>query len=529
MTQGNEQSHTLQIEDAGRISLLSHDIRSTYGELQSALKMLAQDAHLPQRLQNELSRLSHTGAHLGRLLDEVSEAIFHDHQKRPPPVLSSAPRLVLTGLVQRWQRITEKLGSELLLSGTDHLPDIADLDMLALEQVLSNLVSNALHHAGPGPISIDIARSGQDAQEELVFRIRDSGPGYPPSVLGSVALAPPPIGAGEPGSGFGLHVAFDATRRLNGKLKLQNPPDGGAEACLTLPFPRPNTANTDTIAQSQHLPEGLVALLVEDSAALRLGLRHDLEALGLTVIEAHDGIEALERLTDPKTHIDIVFLDIELPLLSGLQVLSRLRAQDQSVPPTVAITSHVFMVNRQTILSHGVKTVLRKPVSAQRDILEAIATALELDHPLSPAQPMFYARPARVALPQDVLADCLDRLIAHLPCPTAREVLTQMSDDLDRYLDEATRAMQDQDGLERHAQVSRACHSLSALFATVNMKTAQRASRVLSERSDQMPPSDIIEILRQLRQYASNIQTAIHSILTREMDTDVPPTHFNRR
>ncbi|NVK45457.1 MAG: response regulator [Rhodobacteraceae bacterium] len=491
--------------------------------------MLAQDAHLPRRVQDELSRLSHTGAHLGRLLDEVSEALFHDHQKRPPPVLSSAPRLVLTGLVQRWQRITEKLGSELLLSGTDHLPDIADLDMLALEQVLSNLVSNALHHAGPGPISIDINRSGQGGHEELVFRIRDAGPGFPPTVLKSAVQAPTPIGAGEPGSGFGLHVALDATRRLNGKLTLHNPPDGGAEACLTLPFPRPEEASTDTIAQSQQLPAGLVALLVEDSAALRLGLRHDLETLGLTVIEAHDGIEALERLTDPDTRIDIVFLDIELPLLSGLQVLSRLRAQSQPVPPTVAITSHVFLVNRQTILSHGVKAVLRKPVNAQRDILDAMAVALGLESPLSAGQPTPYASAGRAASPQDALEDCLDTLIAHLPGPTAREVLAQMSDDLDRYLDDARRAMQDQEGPERHALLSRACHSLSALFATVNMKTAQRDSRVLSERSDQIAPSDIIEILSHLRQYASNIQTAIHSILTREMDTNVPPTHFNRR
>ncbi|WP_321364334.1 ATP-binding protein [uncultured Celeribacter sp.] len=493
--------------------------------------MLAQDAHLPRRVQDELSRLSHTGAHLGRLLDEVSEALFHDHQKRPPPVLSSAPRLVLTGLVQRWQRITEKLGSELLLSGTDHLPDIADLDMLALEQVLSNLVSNALHHAGPGPISIDITRSGQGRHEELVFRIRDAGPGFPPTVLKTAVQAPTPIGAGEPGSGFGLHVAFDATRRLDGKLTLHNPPDGGAEACLSLPFPRPIDPATETVAGAWRLPDGLVALLVEDSAALRLGLRHDLESLGLTVIEAHDGIEALERLTCPEILIDIVFLDIELPLLSGLQVLSRLRAEDRPIPPTVAITSHVFLVNRKTILSHGVQAVLNKPVGAQQDILDAIATALELERPLSSQQPKLYscATLEQRQPTQNAIEDALRTLVSHLPNPAAREVLVQMSDDLEHYLDQAEHAMQGTQGSERNDSLARCCHSLSALFATVSLNAAQRDARVLSETSAQMASSEIIEILRHLRQYASNIQTAIHSILTREMDTNVPPTHFNRR
>ncbi|MBW6418365.1 response regulator [Celeribacter sp. PS-C1] len=494
--------------------------------------MLAQNTCLPRHIQDELSRLSHTGAHLGRLLDEASEALFHDHQKRPPPILSSAPRLVLTGLVQRWQRITEKLGCELLLSGTDHLPDIADLDMLALEQALSNLVSNALHHAGPGPISIDIARSGQGANEELVFRIRDSGPGYPKRVLDTEKQATPPIGAGEPGSGFGLHVAFDATRRLNGKLTLHNPPDGGAEACLTLPFPRPNETKSDTIVHSQHLPAGLVALLVEDSAAMRLGLRHDLEALGLTVIEAHDGIEALDRLTDPDIRIDIVFLDVELPLLSGLQVLSRLKVQNHPIPPTVAITSHVFLVNRRTILAHGAKAVLSKPINAQRDILDAIATALDLENLVPPQQVSHYTPHVIdwLRTPQrNALENCLNTLIGHLPCPTAAVVLAQMSEDLDQYLDEANRAMQGPEGPQRHALLSRACHSLSALFAAVGMEAAQQESRLLSERSEQVLPSEIIEILGHLRQYASHIQTEIHSILTREMDTDVPPPHFNRR
>ncbi|WP_417239571.1 response regulator [Celeribacter halophilus] len=507
------QRQSLQVEDAGRVSLLSHDIRATYAELQSALRTLAQSPDSAADLQGELSRLAHTSAHLGRLLEEVSEALFPNYQHRHLPSITSAPRQIVIGIVARWQRITAKLGMELTLTGTEQLPEVADLDMLALEQVLSNLVSNALHHAGSGPISIEISRSGQGPQAELLFYVRDSGSGYPPIVLNRPHTDPTPVGAGEPGSGFGLHVAFDATRRLNGKLTLRNPPEGGAEACLALPFPTVEQTGFNAQQHNGQLPEGLTALLVEDSPALRMAFRHDLEALGLKVTEAHDGVDALERLMSTQPQFDLVFLDIELPLLSGVQVLSKLRAQGREFPPTIAITSHVFQSNRQSILSYGAKAILSKPVNAQRDILDAIAIALGI---AQPPQPQTVAAQEDTAPPHpaNALERSLHKLIGHLPPSKGKMILAQLSEDLDHFLDAATSATKTAPPLERHAILARTTHSLSSLFATAYMKEAQHLSRVLSEQSQHMTQSEIIETLKQLRQYASDIQATIHSILS---------------
>ncbi|WP_417253607.1 response regulator [Celeribacter sp.] len=506
------QRQSLQVEDAGRVSLLSHDIRATYAELQSALRTLAQSPDSAADLQGELSRLAHTSAHLGRLLEEVSEALFPNYQHRHLPSITSAPRQIVTGLIARWQRITAKLGMELTLTGTEQLPEVADLDMLALEQVLSNLVSNALHHAGSGPISIEISRSGEGQQEELLFYVRDSGSGYPPVVLNRPHTDPTPVGAGEPGSGFGLHVAFDATRRLNGRLTLRNPPEGGAEACLALPFPTVEQTSFDVQQHNGQLPEGLTALLVEDSPALRMAFRHDLEALGLSVTEAHDGVDALERLMSAQPQFNLVFLDIELPLLSGVQVLSKLRAQGREFPPTIAITSHVFQSNRQSILSYGAKAILSKPVNAQRDILDAIAIALGIAPPQS--QAVTAQDEAVPSHPANALERSLHKLVGHLPPSKGKMILAQLSEDLDHFLDVATSATKTVPPLESHAILARTTHSLSSLFATAYMKEAQHLSRVLSEQSQHMTQSEIIETLKQLRQYASDIQATIHSILS---------------
>lgn len=399
------------------------------------------------------------------------------------------------------------------------MPETANLDMLTLERVLSNLVSNALHHAGPGPISLQISRSGHGDRAELVFRIRDAGPGFPPTVLAS-ASSPVPIGAGEPGSGFGLRIACEAAQRLNGKLTLQNPPDGGAEACFSIPYPAPAPLPFEAFAKLNHLPENLTVLLVEDSAALRMELRHDLETLGINVIEAHDGAEAIDRLVLPQNGIDLIFLDIELPLLSGLQVLSKLQERGVTPPPVVAVTSHVFEANRRTIFAHGAKALLSKPVNSQNNILNAVATALGLQS----QQPL--EDPSKV-LTTESQKQCLLKMVKRLPHPVARRILIQLSKDLNRYLDEANDAAQNLSNLQNWAILTRAAHSLSGLFASACMSEPQQQASALSQTASEMNPTEIIAILGHLRQNATHIQSIIHSVIYSEMDKDVPPPNFN--
>ncbi|WP_434288412.1 hybrid sensor histidine kinase/response regulator [Celeribacter sp. SCSIO 80788] len=542
MKQSDLQSYSLLIEDAGRLSLLAHDIRATYSELQTALNTLGESAQVSPTLREELSRLSHAGAHLGRLLDEVSGALFHNHQDRPYPTLISTPRRSLAGLVQRWRGITEQLGSHLLLHGEAHMPETAAFDMLSFERALSNLVSNALHHAGPGPISIDISRSGQGPREELLVRIRDAGPGFPAEVLASVGPKPLPIGSGEPGSGFGLRIACEATRQLGGQLTLHNPPDGGAEACLSLPLAElalPTESGRDLIPA---LPSGLTALLVEDSAALRLHLRHTLEAFGLRVVEAPDGAAALHLLSTRNSDFDIVFLDIELPLLSGHQVLSLLRSRDIPVPPVIAVTSHVFDDNILSIRNSGADAVLCKPVSSRKDIVNSLLHALHLksDHPAhalsaSRHQPQSDALNAPLTHGQGAAGDrpdtteaCLRKMVRHLPEDTRQKLLRQVAADLDQYLEAAFAAARAAVGAGPRAELSRCTHTLSGLFASACHEDARQIAHALSERATTAGRTEIIAVLGQLRQTVLNIKTAIHSIIDSETHEHVTKTHSDR-
>ncbi|PTQ75618.1 CheY-like chemotaxis protein [Celeribacter persicus] len=537
LEQGDPQSYSLLIEDAGRLSLLAHDIRATYTELQITLSTLRDSFPVSPALGRELSRLSHTGAHLGRLLNEMSGALFQNHQNGPYPALFSTPRRTLAGLVQRWRGITEQLGSYLLLQGEENMPETAAFDMLAFERVLSNLVSNALHHAGPGPISIDISRSDQSTGETLLVRIRDAGPGFPSEVLTRAAPAPLPIGSGEPGSGFGLRIACEATRQLNGHLTLHNPPDGGAEACLSVPLPELSPPSDPVAEMVPALPTGLTALLVEDSAALRLQMRQHLEALGIRIVEASDGAAALHLLTACSRQFDVVFLDIELPLLSGNQVLSILRSRNVPLPPVIAITSHVFESNIRAIQLSGADAVICKPVIGGKDILDSLVRALHM-HPNSPTPLSSATHPPVVSSfsPQSRQPDatanhtgtCLRHMVRHLPKEMRQTLLRQVAIDLNHHLEAAFSAARAVPSPLALAELTRSAHTLSGLFASACHEEARQLALSVSERVMRDEPTEIIAILDQLRQTAENIQSEIHSIIDRETNGHVSKPHTDR-
>ncbi len=532
VTERGQKSQNLLIEDAGRISLLSHDIRSTFAELQSGLSTL-DHIELPPHLTGDVQQLVATGAHLGRLLDEVASLVFHDHKQRPATRLMVNPRDILTKLALRWQRITTRFGSSLHLEGLETMPTRADLDMLSLERVLSNLVSNALHHAGPGQISLKVSRQATENGINIIVRICDTGPGFPPHVFTSHEGRPPiQIGSGEPGSGYGLYVACDAARRLGGRLTLRNLPEAGAEACLILPIHADQGLNhwADQWSETAPPPQkplypmlrSYTALLVEDSDTLRLTMHHNLETLGLTVVDATDGAEALDILSDPGTTIDLVFLDIELPLVSGPQVIAALRKRGVTPPPVIAVTSHVFDLNMQAIRATGVHDILSKPFPSKTAILHVTCRALGLPLPVTdqdPAPPAYQTTNAPLGLHD---------LTARLPKAVAEDVLTRLSADLTRYLGLGISAAKSIPSQDAKNTLRLATHSLSGLFATAHRTKAQNLARHVSEQADVMPRAEIIAILETLRQTVTDIQKSIHLLIHSETDTNVPKTNFDR-
>ncbi|HVI01063.1 MAG TPA: response regulator [Enhygromyxa sp.] len=120
------------------------------------------------------------------------------------------------------------------------------------------------------------------------------------------------------------------------------------------------------------------ALVVEDSPPMRKMIVFALSRVReLDVVEADDGVDALRRIAGTK--FDIIITDINMPILDGLKLVKRLRADDNYKDvPIVIITTEGAAEDRQRALALGANAYITKPIQAQQ-VISLVREILSLD------------------------------------------------------------------------------------------------------------------------------------------------------
>jgi len=111
------------------------------------------------------------------------------------------------------------------------VPDLPIISDVALQQMIGNVLDNALEAAPQGPVRL-LAQCGDDT---LTLRVQDSGPGFAPQMLERFGK-PYQSSKSRPGGGLGLFLSVNVARTLGGRIEAHNRPEGGAEVVITLPL-----------------------------------------------------------------------------------------------------------------------------------------------------------------------------------------------------------------------------------------------------------------------------------------------------
>jgi CheY-like chemotaxis protein len=183
------------------------------------------------------------------------------------------------------------------------------VDTKQIQQVLVNLITNAMQAMQPGGGVLSVAVQSDDGTVSV--EVRDTGAGISPEVLPRVF--DPFFSTKAQGTGLGLSVSYGIVQAHGGDLTAQSTPNEGSIFVLRLPGTRPAAGVA---------PQ--TVLLVDDDDAVADTLREMLEREGLHVRRAETGKEALLILA--RDSFDAVFLDVRLPDISGPQIYERLAA-----------------------------------------------------------------------------------------------------------------------------------------------------------------------------------------------------------
>lgn len=246
-------------------------------------------------------------------------------------------------------------------------PKLFATDIVRAKQIVLNLVSNASKFTDSGEIVIHTSGAkSEDQKQMLIIRIQDTGTGIEQSRQKAIfgAFEKSRINKNERGGhGLGLAIATQLAGALGGSLTLlQSSENTGSTFELKLPDLELDQLNSP-ISSRDHLGsqslKGKVVLLAEDDQVILDYLTELLKSAGATVLQAHDGSEAIEYALEEKP--DVVILDIQMPIIDGFEAAAQLT---ESLPgtPLIALTAHGLPEHKQRAKKCGFKKLLVKPV-----------------------------------------------------------------------------------------------------------------------------------------------------------------------
>jgi two-component system, OmpR family, aerobic respiration control sensor histidine kinase ArcB len=426
MTDGRPQGMptATAVGETAQAALLGHDLRAAVSDIIGGLRLI-DHAGLDDATRLQLERVRSAGEVLARLLEEGLSSILGETDMNASHPTNIQMSRFLYDLEMRWSGRAHEKGLGFHVSVASLVPPVVVIERIALERVLANLLSNAIKYSDHGVVELDVELVQDGA---LRFVVSDQGPGFSDAALDCLfEYAGRPEGTAKPGQGLGMHISKDMTDRLGGRITVVNRATGGAAVTLELPQGRWLPAPPET---EQALPDlsRVKVLVAEDSPTNQAIICHMLTKMGAEFEVAEDGVEALHWLE--REDFDILLIDIEMPRLSGIEVIRTLRANDRlhSHMPIVAVTAYVLRANREAIYAAGADAILPKPLAGLETFGTAIASALQRRS----AAMSDTAQPQPDASGPELDRERFDHLMEIAGPEASRELLDRLCSDLRR-------------------------------------------------------------------------------------------------
>jgi signal transduction histidine kinase/DNA-binding response OmpR family regulator len=356
------------------LAMISHELRNPLGAITTAVGLLDLIGAPGDRASRARSVIRRQSAHLARMVDDLIELTR----------LTSGQFEVLRSPL-RLDELVERSVGALREAGRlerHHLtvravPVMVDVDGTRIEQVVTNLLVNALKYTDPGGrIVVEVEVEG----DEAVLRVHDTGVGIAPDLLPHIfdlfTQARQTLDRSQGGLGIGLTLVRQLVEVHGGRVEASS--EGpGTGSVFTVRLPRGTWVDAPACATEAATPvsQSLRVLVVEDNADVRVMLRAFLEEQGHIASAAGDGLEGLELAL--RLRPQIAFIDVGLPRLDGVEVAAGVRAAaggDEIV--LVALTGYGQEHDRRRTLAAGFDAHLLKPVDTGR-LSQILAGAAE--------------------------------------------------------------------------------------------------------------------------------------------------------
>ncbi len=365
------------------LASMSHELRTPLNGILGMAEILRNAIHGPltERQQRCLQVIDEGGRHLLSLINDILDVAKIEAGRL---VLQPEPCSVVgmcRASLAMVQAAADRKGIVLSFE-VDRNATPVTADPRRLQQVLFNLLSNAVKFTPAGGRVLLEARADPTVNE-LHLVVSDTGAGIAPNDLHKLfqpfTQLDTRLAREHTGTGLGLALVRHMTELHGGRVEVVSEQGKGSRFTVVLPWvPRPDSPPSGTSFRSVGTPpprplpgpsgRAIVVLLVDDDPAAAEVLASYFGACGIRLEVAKTGPEGLELVATVRP--DVVLMDIQLPGMDGLEVIRRLKAEDDGTGPRViALTALAMTGDRERILAAGADDYLSKPVALH--LLEA--------------------------------------------------------------------------------------------------------------------------------------------------------------
>jgi two-component system autoinducer 2 sensor kinase/phosphatase LuxQ len=360
-----EKSSQMQSEFLAK---MSHEVRTPLNGIIGVSQLLTTSVTSDSQ-KEQVAVLAACSEHLLSVLNDILDFSMMEHDKfriksaqfQPMAMVHSIegvyrPLCVDRGLVFD---VTTNFTAEVLLVG----------DLVRLNQVLFNLLNNALKFTHQGKISVRIDLNYVEDQRQLLIEVTDTGIGIRDDdmklIFDPFVQAESSAAREYSGSGLGLSIVKNIVDLMNGEIELQSKVGEGSTFRITIPVEQVidpvGLANVDIPNQENPVFDPPVnALLVEDNKSNAFILEAFCKKMGVNVTWITDGVKAMELV---KTQdFDLILMDNQLPLIGGIEVTLIMTKQMGIKTPIYACTADDMPTTKQAFLAAGAQYVIVKPI-----------------------------------------------------------------------------------------------------------------------------------------------------------------------
>ena len=344
---------------------ISHEIRTPMNGVLGVLHLIKAEPPLAERHRLVDQALA-SGVGLSDLLNDIID--FSDVESGGLQLAAEPldPREQLASVIAMFRPQAEAKGVALEVELAADIGWLA-ADRARLRKLFFHLISNAVKFTHHGKVEVRLAATGEGESRRLRLEVEDTGVGIAPGAADAVfqhfTQADSSITRRYGGPGLGLAVTRGLAEMMGGAVGFTSKPGKGSTFWVEIDAPAAAPPAADDTDDSADWLAGVRVLVVEDNATNRLVATTMLGQLGAEVTTADNGAEGVAAME--ADDFDLVFMDIQMPVMDGVEATRRIRAMPdpKGQVPIVATTANVMPDQLAFYRASGIDGVVAKPIS----------------------------------------------------------------------------------------------------------------------------------------------------------------------